>query len=168
MKRTAFKRKPLPLRPCKTIDYAPRPRAAAVAVADTRARMVVPVDKVRPVTHEPYRRLVAALPCIHCGAVGRSQAAHGPALGRGKKADDRTCVPLCADQPGAIGCHTKADQYQLFNRWERARQFAEWGAMTRALIVSRGLWPKTLPQWESASAVLRTPQEDRQWTTPTN
>ena len=46
-----FKRPTWTPKPCKVIEYEPRPRAAAVAVADTRARMVVQVpkaDKAKP------------------------------------------------------------------------------------------------------------------------
>ena len=140
MKRTEIKRRtPLrakahPPRLVKTIEgYTPRPRAVAVAVADTRARMVVPVPKAAPQRDESYRRWVASLPCINCGQVGRSQAAHGPTLGRGIKADDRTCVPLCADSPGWQGCHTRVDQYREYPRAERAAKFARWQAQVRAL-----------------------------------
>ena len=71
MKRTELKRRtPLrakapPPRPVKTIEYQPRSRAVAVAVADTRARMVVPVPKDNPIEHESYRRLVAARKVHH-------------------------------------------------------------------------------------------------------
>lgn len=133
MRRTAFKPKGWTPKPAKQIDYAPRPRACAVRINDGKARMVVPVPKSDPVRDESYRRWIASLPCINCGQVGMSQAAHGPSLGRGIKADDRTCVPLCADAYGGQGCHSKADQYILFDRSERVRKFREWAEKVQAL-----------------------------------
>lgn len=144
MKRSGFKS--TPPRPVKTLEtYTPKPRA--VAVADTRARMVVPVPKADPIEHEGYRRLVAALPCIACGKWGRSQAAHGPALGKSIKCDDRTCVPLCAEELGDLGCHAKVDRYLMFGRRQRTEQLNEWGCETRAGIRADGNWPADLEPW---------------------
>lgn len=143
-----FKRKAPPPRPCKVIDYEPRPRAAAVAVADTRARMVVQVPKAEPARHEGYRRLVASLPCINCKQVGRSQAAH-PNTGKGAmlKTDDRECFPLCTDGPGRVGCHTLFDQGALFTK-ERRRQLEPlWGRLTRQTVQTLLGWPADLEPW---------------------
>lgn len=131
LKRTAFKSKAPPPRPAKQVDYTPRPRAPAVHHFPDPTKMVCPVPKSAPVRDESYRRLVAALPCIHCGRPGRSQAAHGPALGKGMKASDDDLFPLCADEPGAIGCHTKFDQYVLFDAEQRREVAARWAAETR-------------------------------------
>lgn len=143
-----FKRKAPPPRPCKVIDYEPRPRAAAVAVADTRARMVVQVPKAEPVRHEGYRRLVAALPCIRCKQVGRSQAAH-PNTGKGGmlKTDDRECFPLCADMPLMNGCHSLFDQGALFTKEWRRKHEPVWGFATRTAVRLAGAWPADLEPW---------------------
>ena len=90
--------------------------------------------KTRPVRDEAYRRLVAALPCVSCGAHGRSQAAHGPSLGRGIKASDMECFPLCADGPGRVGCHSRFDQYRLADRAERPSLAQRWAEQTRLQI----------------------------------
>jgi hypothetical protein len=59
------------------------------------------IPKERPVRSEPYRRLVAALPCFNCGAAAPSQAAHADmGKGMGIKSSDLTCYPLCPR------CHT--------------------------------------------------------------
>ena len=42
-----------------------------------------PIPKAAPVRSEAYRRIVAAMPCIHCGIAGYSQHAHANA-GKGK------------------------------------------------------------------------------------
>lgn len=69
----------------------------------------------KPLRSEPYRRLVASLPCIACGVVGRSNHAHSN-TGKAKamKNDDRDAFPLCVDQPGKVGCHTMHDQRRMF------------------------------------------------------
>lgn len=71
-------------------------------------------QKIERWESEPYRRLVAAMPCAWCDAEGRSQAAHinSLALGKGRalKPPDWAIFPLCADGPGERGCHWKYDQ----------------------------------------------------------
>lgn len=130
LRRSGFKREP---RQPKVYElHTPRPRATAVARTDAPARLCVPVPKPKTERSEPYLRLVAALPCCWCGAVGRSQAAH-PNMGKGQgiKAPDNLAFPLCADQPGAIGCHTRLDQTGQLDK-QRRRDFEElWGNQTR-------------------------------------
>ncbi|OUM00582.1 hypothetical protein A8M77_21100 [Variovorax sp. JS1663] len=125
-----------------TID---KPRAAVLADCAGPAQ---PVPKVVPVEHEGYRRLVAALPCKHCGLVGYSQAAH-PNMnkGAGTKTDDRLCFPLCCDRPGVVGCHVAFDQKALFTKEARRLVEAAWGADTRRQILAAGNWPTDLPLW---------------------
>jgi hypothetical protein len=79
---------------------------------------------------EEYRRLVATLPCINCGVEGYSQAAHGPAAGKGLKASDDLLFPLCTVRVGVNGCHEKYDAYELFPRAERRAKALEWAART--------------------------------------
>lgn len=143
-----FARKAPPPRPCKVIEYQPRPRATAVAITDTRARLVISVPKAEPVRHEVYRRLVAALPCIHCGRQGHSQAAHpNTGKGAGLKTDDRECFPLCADGPEHVGCHTLFDQSALMTKAERRRVEPVWGWATRTAIRKADCWPAGLDPW---------------------
>lgn len=106
------------------------------------------VDKQGAVVSEPYRRLVAALPCKVCGIAGISQAAHpNTGKGQGLKTDDRECFPLCCDQPGRVGCHPKFDQGALFTKAVRRELEPVWGADTRRTIKAAGTWPKNLPEW---------------------
>jgi hypothetical protein len=137
MRRSGFSSKLQPRRPVKQIEgYTPRPRAVAVAVAGP-ARATVALPKRALVRDERYRRLVASLPCILCGVEGRSQAAH-PNVGKAKgaKADDLLCFPLCADQPGTLGCHARFDQHQLFPRDMRASIEARWAQQTAEAIAT--------------------------------
>ena len=110
------------------------PRTTVRCAADLSCQAVAPLQKSRPTRCESYRRLVAALPCAHCRIAGISQAAHGPTLGAGIKANDLDTFPLCCDQPGRVGCHFKFDQYQLFAAAERAAQAEKWATQTRALL----------------------------------
>lgn len=110
-----------------------------------------PVEKDNPLRSEAYRRLVAAMPCANCGRVGHSQHAHEN-YGKGKslKVDDRRAMPLCADDYGLLGCHSRFDRYALFlDREEHRRMGALWAAQTREHIEKAGLWPKNLPRWSA-------------------
>ena len=86
LRRTGFKsrapqwapRDPDRLRGVPTVT--PGAFRAPQPVATTSAE---PVTKDAPVRSEAYRRIVAAMPCIHCGIAGHSQHAHANA-GKGK------------------------------------------------------------------------------------
>lgn len=104
---------------------------------------------------EPYRRLVAQLPCLWCGIEGYSQHAHLN-LGKGLsfKTDDRTGFPLCCSRPGIEGCHVAYDQYRLLDSGGREahREYGiEAGRFTRDQILKAGLWPKKVPLWARAA-----------------
>ena len=120
------------------------PRGVLTRVDDVVRAQV----KDMPLRSEPYRRLVASLPCICCGIGGSSQAAHpNSAKGMGTKADDRLCFPLCADRPGVRGCHSKFDQGAMLTKEERKAAELKWGKDTRDVIRRVGLWPDGLPAW---------------------
>lgn len=150
MKRSTFKRPTI-----ERVRAIPQPiplehrRSATMALATSTE--VVVLEKERPARSEAYRRLVAALPCACCGKVGRSQHAHeNEGKGKSLKLDDRRAMPLCADEPGAVGCHTLFDQYRLIpgGRAAHVAQGREWSAQTRAAIEASGQWPKRLPLLE--------------------
>lgn len=111
------------------------------------------------VTSEPYRRLVATMPCKRCHVQGFSQAAHPPCTGKAIKQDDRLCVPLCttrAGPNGAIeGCHPKADNYKLGDHAATMKLFDAWGIETRAEIRAADAWPKKLPLWEEKKPLVK-------------
>lgn len=150
MIRSGFKLKHPPKPPRIVSDsFTVRPKPVAVSVNDGRAHMVVQLPKDAPVRHEGYRRAVASLKCIWCGDIGRSQCAHGPALGRGMKAGDLDTFPLCAPAYGRLGCHYKFDHYILFDKARRPAIAREWAAQTRADVIAAGLWPDDLPKPEN-------------------
>lgn len=107
------------------------------------------IAKTEPVRSEAYRRLVAAMPCANCGRVGHSQHAHTNAgKAKGMKNDDRDAMPLCADDYGLLGCHSRFDRYAMFlDRAEHVRMGAQWADETRQKIDNMGLWPAKLPRW---------------------
>ena len=135
MKRAGFAPK-LPPRPEATqCTYTPRPRAAAAAIHDGKARMVVPCPKEDPARSEAYLRRVAALQCAHCGRLGPSQAAHADqGKGMAIKASDFDTFPLCADRPGRTGCHTLVGASGLFSKAHRRTLEEKYVAQTRELL----------------------------------
>ena len=149
LQRSTFKR---PTIERKRTVHTPIPehlrRSASFAKADTMAE---PVEKDAPARSEAYRRLVATLPCANCGRQGHSQHAHTNA-GKAKamKNDDRDAMPLCADDYGLPGCHSRFDRYALFSdRAEHIRMGAQWAEQTRNQIETMGLWPRNLPRWNA-------------------
>ena len=125
-------RPPAP-RPRNVTTYSPRPRA--VATASRPLPMATPSPKDLRIRSESYRRLVAALPCAHCGAFGFSQAAHGDeGKGLGIKACDSTCYPACGPRPGIPGCHWLIGTSGAFSRAERRQLERRYASETRAAL----------------------------------
>ena len=114
----------------------------------------IAILKENVVSFEPYRRVVADLPCIWCGIMGYSQCAHlNRGKGMGLKTDDRTGFPLCCSRPGIEGCHVAYDNYRLLESGGREahREYGiEAGRFTREQILKAGLWPKKLPLWQGS------------------
>ncbi|WP_159917909.1 hypothetical protein [Pantoea sp. 18069] len=165
MRRTGFARRvagaassPVNTREERLASRAARAMAEVVPTASSIAPVTaacVPVLKAMLVDSKPYRRVVAGLACMWCGLQGSSQHAH---LNRGKglglKTDDRTGFPLCASRPGVEGCHVAYDQYRLVEGGNEAHHAygLEWGRITRAEILSLGLWPINLPLWQETTS----------------
>jgi len=131
--------------------YAPPPVAPLTPVLRRGQQsrcdaLALAQDKQEAVRSEPYRRLVAALPCAHCGIAGYSQAAHpNTGKGAGLKTDDRFAFPLCGPRPLEAGCHTRFDQGALFSKAARRAIEPAWTADTVRRIVAAGQWPERLP-----------------------
>lgn len=130
MKRTGFTPKGPPMRQAKQVDFVPRPTRRDLRMSDPRARMSVSVPKADVMRSEPYRRLVASLPCIACCAAGYSMAAHGnTGKGMGRKSCDTTCMPLCG--PRANDCHAAFDEGRMFTKSQRREIEPLWANQTR-------------------------------------
>lgn len=100
---------------------------------------------------EAYRRLVASMPCAHCGIGGFSNACHADqGKGMGTKSDDRTCWPGCVDRPGRSGCHSLIGARGMFTREQRRIIEAKHAAATRERIKADGLWRKEWPEWSDS------------------
>ena len=124
------------VKPPKTIPQ-PIPLHLRRAATMAKREAVASIPKAEPVRSEAYRRLVAAMPCAACGLEGRSQCAHvNSNKGKGVKASDTDSMPLCADQPGRVGCHSCFDQYALIDggREAHVEQGRAWAAQTRAML----------------------------------
>lgn len=127
-------------------DELPTPRAQPLRIADQRAVLCVPVPKQAPKRSEPYRRWVASLPCIHCKREGQSQAAHSDtAKGLSIKADDVTCIPLCADGFARPGCHTLFGSSGMFTQAQRRLLELHYAEKVQAMAKAAGKWPKDWP-----------------------
>jgi hypothetical protein len=120
-------------------------------VAKTEPQLAHP--KENAARSEEYRRLVAALPCYHCGVVGHSQAAHPPPTGKGIKESDLECFPLCTlrKQGRKIveGCHKPFDNYELIPKARMPAFIRKAVRSTQEQILAAGDWPKKLakPAW---------------------
>ena len=122
------------------LDYTPRPRTPAIRV-QRMDESVVPLPKASPWRCEAYLRAVARLPCIHCGKVGASQAAHSDtSKGMGIKAPDWTAVPLCADEPGRRGCHSLLGASGVFTQDQRRTLERNYIQRTQTALRVEGLW----------------------------
>lgn len=140
MKRTGFKPRPKPPR------HEPMAYTLRVRPNYARCTVALPVPKEAPVRSEAYRRLVASLPCIHCGIQGFSQHAHAnTGKGAGIKTDDRRGFPLCCARPGEVGCHAKFDQGALFLKADRREIEQVWIEGTARTIFNNGEWPARVP-----------------------
>ena len=149
MKRTPFKRK-TPTAYVKAERVAPVLARLTVKVNMPRVSdEVVTISKEAAIYSEPYRRLVAAMPCINCHIEGYSQAAHPPPTGKGRKEDDRLTFPLCCTRPGVTGCHADFDQYRLVPAADMRSLAGHWGTQTRQTMRNEGQWPKALPHLET-------------------
>lgn len=147
MKRTGFRSKFPPPRPVKTLEtYTTKPRAVAVAVADTRARMVVPVPKFAYVRDERLRDMCRAMCCQHCGKGGpdagvtwahSNQGEHGK--GKGIKASDVFVAALCDS------CHFQIDQGKDWPQDVKLRVWEAAHRRTKLHALANGLWPKDIP-----------------------
>lgn len=127
---------------------------ANVAMVPGAGSTGIAVHKEKAIESEPYRRLVAKLPCMWCGIEGYSQHAHlNLGKGLGLKTDDRTGFPLCCSRPGVEGCHVAYDNYRLLESGGREahREYGlEAGRFTREQVRKAGLWPASLPRWVDA------------------
>lgn len=141
MKRTPLQRK-TPLRrggfKPQVLDKAEPPPLQPLATPPnyTGATSGEPVGKDSPVRDEAYRRWVASMPCLRCGAVGRTQACHANyGKGLSLKTSDLTCFPLCVE------CHREHDLCIGMTREERRQRESDYIATVRAMHAGEILPP---------------------------
>lgn len=87
----------------------------------------------KPIHNRQHRLFIASLPCVACGKIGASQAAHirsGNGAGMGYKSGDNFVLPLCCSQGDEQeGCHEiqgKSEErfWSKFGGIERASRYA--------------------------------------------
>ena len=134
MRRTAMKRGTAPAaRPARQMEYTPRPRTAATAVADPSAVVRAAPKEVR-FSSEAWIRAVASIPCVFCGAP--SQAAHrNEGKGTGWKTDDCLVAALCPPE------HAEIDQGKSMDRDEKRARLDQAIVLTLRELARRG-WLK--------------------------
>ena len=146
MKRSSFKPKGFPPGPAKQVDYEPRPRAAAVAVHDGKARMVVPVPKFHYVRDERLRSMCQSMACQNCGRAGPESgvtwahsnwAIHGK--GKSIKASDVYVAALC------WLCHSMLDQGSAWTEAQKLMVWSQAHVKTIATATHEGTWPVGIP-----------------------
>lgn len=143
-----FQRKSPALRPCTQVEYTPRARAAAVAVHDGGACMVVQVPKENALQHQKYMDVVRRMACMHCGRAAPSQFCHADeGKGLAIKSDCRLGWPGCADGPGRVGCHSLIGSTGNLKREHKRLLEANYGRATRALVRAADQWPADLEPW---------------------
>lgn len=149
MKRTKPLKRKTPLRPTRETKHYVREREERFPGVDIDAIHKKPrgsygpaelkaAPKREPIRDEAYRRWVASLPCIQCGAEGRSQAAH-PNFGKGmsQKTDDTDCFPLCAPTVNWMGCHMAHDLCWGMTREERRQREVDYIITVKAMHEGR-------------------------------
>jgi hypothetical protein len=131
MKRAGFQRKKAPpRREAKQIDYTPRPRPIAAA-AGPALPLAAPQPKEDRFTSESWRRAVASLPCVFCGAP--AQAAHrNVGKGLGLKTDDSLVAALCPPD------HAEIDQGKAMTREQRRAELDRAIVLTVRELARRG------------------------------
>jgi hypothetical protein len=95
---------------------------------------LIGIPKPTTFRSEKLRRAVASLPCMACGLVGMSQAAHSnQSKGMGIKASDAKIMALC------ITCHAELDQGGTMSKLDRRAYEDEMILRTYIALVENGL-----------------------------
>jgi hypothetical protein len=151
----------------KQIEYVPRPREIARAVAELPG--AEPIPKFAYVRSVLLRTMCRAMACQHCGASGPDAGvtwAHSnwECHGKGKsiKASDQYVAALCAV------CHAAIDQGKHLTDLQRWRIWFAAHRNTVSNALARGIWPPGVllpdfnlvppcaitkePQWQTSGA----------------
>lgn len=109
-----------------------------------------PAPKENVLRSPAYENAVRALGfCVRCGWVGRPQFCHrDEGKGIGIKTDVREGWAGCPPHDGLTGCHYEVGTSGTLTKQQRRAEDKRLGAITRAEVLRRGLWPKNVPMWE--------------------
>lgn len=138
-----------PLRDLISCKYAARGRVGVSGLLDSFVLVVKFATNVFCVCrswamyrNEALLAVVRLLPCVECGKVGHTQAAHSNQLrfgkGRGLKASDAAIMALCGPGFGMPGCHAELDQGSHMTKAERYAFEYEHIALTLIALLEAG------------------------------
>jgi hypothetical protein len=152
MKRSPIRRTK-PLRRTKAdglaIEREPRPLARLERSVSFEGTTTGPVPKESVIESAAYENAVRDLGyCVRCGWVGRPQFCHRD---QGKGGSIKTDV-RCG-WAGCAGCHALLGGHAGGGRMPKAERRAEedrLAAITRAELIRRGTWPKSVPMWRES------------------
>jgi len=100
------------------------------------------ITKHQYVRSKKLLKLVADLPCQHCGYHHNVQAAHsnwGGGKGRGIKASDNLVAALC------FMFHFEIDQGSKLSKEERQTRWVTAHKSTVTTLLGQGIWPVDIP-----------------------
>lgn len=105
--------------------------------------------KVPKIKNRKHRMWVASQECAACGIWNLSQAAHyKEKTGTAGAGDDRV-LPLCADSPGRLGCHSK--QHSM----GEPAFYAQFGGHEKVDTLLNALWLKSGDDVHAGLALAR-------------
>lgn len=100
------------------------------------------IPKFNYLRSDAYRRYVASHPCFGCSVEAWIQAAHPNQAkygkGRGIKAGDQFCFPLCGPRYGLMGCHQQLDLAVEMTKTERDDREDEYVGRMQAIARADG------------------------------
>lgn len=125
----------------RTPPSRPMPIARGVVVPCSEMGRASPKENV--LVSQAYQNAVRSLPCMRCGRPPRSQFCHtDEGKGAGIKTDDRRGWAGCA------ACHYLVGTSGTFTKLVRRAEDDRLAAKTRAEVLRRGIWPRSVPKWE--------------------
>jgi hypothetical protein len=108
-----------------------------------------PIAKEDASQSAAYMDAVRSLPCQRCNHPPRSQFCHADqGKGTGIKTDVRRGWAGCGPHGNEMGCHHLIGTSGTLPKAERRAEEKRLAAKTRAEILRRNLWPKSLAPWK--------------------
>jgi hypothetical protein len=147
MKRTPFKSRRIVKSEGPNVDREPRAMSRLPVVPNYGGTTTGPVAKEDVVESAAFENAVRDLGyCVRCGWIGRPQFCHrDQGKGAGIKTDVRSGWAGCSDCHSLLGGHAGGGRMP---KAERRAEEDRLAAITRAELIRRRTWPKSVPMWE--------------------